>query len=359
MNFTDKNGYYKILDAFKGIAILLVVATHTSQMYELPVFLKRICEFGQMGCQLFLVISGFNLMNSWIKKNISVSKFYINRWLSLAPGYWITILFFFSLNILRSFVGKGMPISSFAKGSLVNLFLLNGFIPKYNNNIVPGGWYVGTTVILYLLFPAIGLFMHKNIEKRNMLKSYVFPGFCALILGCIIGVINYATTNTVFLENNSFLYFSVANQFPCFLCGIILYFRLQDINAKQKRDWKCVLLSIILLIFSFLLFNSTLEIRYYFVPILTSISVALLLEYFMTIKVEGLKVFRLLGKESYGIYLIHSIFSYQLSAIVEQIIGMNNVFVFVPMYILIVIFSLAFGRCINYFANKVKKLKFR
>lgn len=74
MILTDKQ-YYGFIDEVKGIAILMVILVHTSQMYHIPTAIKKLCEFGQMGCQLFLVISGFTLMKSWMRKRLPVKNF--------------------------------------------------------------------------------------------------------------------------------------------------------------------------------------------------------------------------------------------------------------------------------------------
>lgn len=50
-------------------------------------------------------------------------------------------------------------------GIIINVFCLNGLIPQYNNNIVPGGWYIGTLVILYLMFPITYFILKKENAK--------------------------------------------------------------------------------------------------------------------------------------------------------------------------------------------------
>lgn len=335
----------------------MIIAVHTSQVYNLPTPLKLLCAFGQMGTSVFFVISGFALMKSQENKQLSVKKFYINRWLSVAPGYYFSIIFFFLLNLVKMHFGSGMAIVSYVKGTVVNLLLLNGLIPAYNNNIVPGGWFVGTTVLIYLIFPLLNKIMKNNHDKHKIFSSYLLPLICGIVWDLIIGLINYLQTGSLFLKNNSFWYFSVINQLPCFLCGVVLFHRTKDKNHRVNS--KYIILSCVLYVLAFFLFHSSLSIRFYILPFIVTVATSILLEYLLTKDVKGIKFVNILGRESYGIYLIHSVFAYQLSAVVKKLLALNNIIIFVPMYFAIVLISLHAGKCINNMCIKFKTLKYR
>ncbi len=356
---SSKNTRNEILDFFKGIAILLIIAVHMSQVYNLPVPFKKLCEFGQMGTSVFFVASGFCLMKSQDNKHLRVRQFYINRWLSIAPGYYFAVLFFFLWNLAKLHIGTGLGIGFYIKGSIVNLLLLNGLIPAYNNSIVPGGWFVGTTVLIYWIFPLLTFVIKKLIKskKQKLINSYFFPFFSCLILSLITGLINYSQTGMLLLKNNSFLYFSVMNQLPCFLCGVVLFYRVKDKTITV--NYKYIAFACVLYVISFLLFHSSFSIRFYILPYMVALATSVLLEYLLVKNKKGNGIVNTLGKESYGIYLIHSIFAYQLSSVVEKILGLNNFFLFVPMYIVIVLISLFSGKCINKMSAEFRLFKYK
>lgn len=253
--------------------------------------------------------------------------------------------------------GSGMAIVSYVKGTVVNLLLLNGLIPAYNNNIVPGGWFVGTTVLIYLIFPLLNKIMKNNHDKHKIFSSYLLPLICGIVWDLIIGLINYLQTGSLFLKNNSFWYFSVINQLPCFLCGVVLFHRTKDKNHRVNS--KYIILSCVLYVLAFFLFHSSLSIRFYILPFIVTVATSILLEYLLTKDVKGIKFVNILGRESYGIYLIHSVFAYQLSAVVKKLLALNNIIIFVPMYFAIVLISLHAGKCINNMCIKFKTLKYR
>ena len=70
----------------------MVLLVHSTHRFELPVLLDEVCKFGQMGCQIFFVTSAFCISMSYEKRKESIGSFYMRRFVSVAPGYWITIV---------------------------------------------------------------------------------------------------------------------------------------------------------------------------------------------------------------------------------------------------------------------------
>ena len=50
-----------VVDYFKGIAILMVVLVHSEQTFELPEGINYIPRLGQLGCQIFFLLSCFTI----------------------------------------------------------------------------------------------------------------------------------------------------------------------------------------------------------------------------------------------------------------------------------------------------------
>lgn len=50
-----------LVDIFKGFAMIMVVIVHAEQIIALPSGVDCIAKFGQMGCQIFFLMSAFTL----------------------------------------------------------------------------------------------------------------------------------------------------------------------------------------------------------------------------------------------------------------------------------------------------------
>ena len=90
--------------------------------------------------------------------------------MSIAPPYYIAVVFWSLLGYLqyRLQYAGGFGYNGSFREILCNLFLLNGLFSEGNNNIVPGGWYVGALVILYALYPLVKL-QFPCIENQKCL----------------------------------------------------------------------------------------------------------------------------------------------------------------------------------------------
>lgn len=53
---------FPLVDIFKGIAIIMVILVHSAQTFELPKGINYILNFGQMGCQIFFLLSSFTMI---------------------------------------------------------------------------------------------------------------------------------------------------------------------------------------------------------------------------------------------------------------------------------------------------------
>lgn len=86
----------KELDAFRGLAILLVVLFHYTYTFDVSRALGYITFplpvwFGHLGVNLFFIISGFVIYMTLRKLN-SVKAFAISRFSRLYPPYWVSVL---------------------------------------------------------------------------------------------------------------------------------------------------------------------------------------------------------------------------------------------------------------------------
>ena len=205
------------IDFLKGLAILAVLLVHTAQKYHLLPSVKYVCSFGQYGCSMFFVISGYLAYKSLKDRTLD---FYKRRLLSIVPGYWLTIAFF----MLFTFVWASLGLSpqyrqcrSF-NGIAANALLLHGFLPFCMNTVVPGGWYIGTLVVLYALTPLL----KQSLKNKKPIVWGLFLVSLVLVNIVFQFTITKMLKMTELSGNNHFLYFFFLNQLPCYLIGLYI-----------------------------------------------------------------------------------------------------------------------------------------
>lgn len=324
------NQKLKSPDIIKGIAILMIIIVHNRHFIMLDMSgYRQLINFGQMGCQLFFFVSGFSLCYSWehmtasnpAKHFIPASLHFISRrYLRLIPGFLIILAVNWILNILLinhlEFLGFLMNREPLA--IITNVLFWHGLFPPYNNNVFPGGWYIGTAFLLYIIFPPL----FCAFKKLNRL-----PAVCMAAIPLLLLVFNYyllrhisvASGYEFYPYNNSFLYFFFTNHLPCFSLGTLLYF-----YEKKGFSAKCPLLVSIPLFIAAAYWSIHLYLlpeknfMYTYIPTIVGLAVywlAVTLIHIEKKRLSASKEFaktclsRFLvscGRHSYGMYLMHS-----------------------------------------------------
>lgn len=239
----------KSMNILKGIGIIMIIIVHNRHfiMKDLSGY-RQLMNYGQMGCQLFFLVSGMTLCYSWfhlLENNqgqsalICCLKFTLRRYLRLAPGFFLVMAANFLLNVLLMDVlgySPGFIMNRDPKAVLANILFLHGLFPDYINSVFPGGWYIGTTFLLYLLFPILAALF----QRLYTLNHYLVLPLPVIFLGLNIMLVRYlviASGGNMYPYNNSFLYYLFTNQLPCFSLGILLYF--QEADLKKYFMKKC------------------------------------------------------------------------------------------------------------------------
>ncbi len=281
-------------------------------------------RFGQMGCQIFFVLSSFGLCYSYSRKQLRFVPFMKKRISKLLIGYYGAIILHAIYRVLLASVqGKDIISSLNIPGIVVNLLFLNGFIPVngINNTIVRGGWYVGTTVILYALFPLLyKLYFTERNEFWRKHRVVIFP----LTILCVtsLAVIIAGFVHPAFIcSNNSFVYFSFVNQLTPFALGLVLF----DIKDWLSVNKNVLLFSLISLFLSIILFFGNFRYSFVFCPSFVAASFLLLFTWVsanknICNKIESrsngvVRTILAFGKNSFSIYLTHSFIVYEFSVV--------------------------------------------
>lgn len=300
---------------FKGVAIILVILVHSHQKFALSYNAALIPRFGQMGCQIFFLLSSFGLCYSFSKNKISFIKFMQKRLSKIYLGFYFAIFAHLVMRILENgFNAKSVNIL----GIIINALFLNGLIPnaETNNLIVRGGWFIGTIVVLYALFPLL-FKLYNKINKS--VRIILFPIITFMVCYFIISILEKVDPFYI-CSNNSFMYFSFINQLSPFVLGIVLYDVFENVGTNKIKS--SLILSVIFLIITIHLFYKRYSFSFKICGFTMALSVMFLFIFcykhnavFNAInnnKNIVLKVISSFGKISFQIYLLHSFVVYNL-----------------------------------------------
>ncbi|TFV42449.1 acyltransferase [Bradyrhizobium frederickii] len=218
------------LDLLRGLAIAGVMAIHVSQAFPSnirPVDFDFMC--GWTGVNVFYLVSAMTMCLMWTQRSGETHptrKFYIRRFLRIAPLFWLAIPIYLAIN--------GTGPNDNAPGGIgpVQVILtatfLHGFWPDSVNSVVPGDWSIAAEMTFYLVFPllitAFGSRRHLYLALAIVLhlvnvclfKPWAFALFSAY----------YGPGHEGFVWTT--LHLSFLNQLPVFLIGCALYFSLRD-----------------------------------------------------------------------------------------------------------------------------------
>lgn len=339
----------KMVSCLRGIAIIMVVLVHLSDTLFPDGPAKTVFSFGQMGCQIFFLLSCYCLCFSWEKGLPAAFPFYRKRFLALAPGYWLAILIsliFFA--IARSCFFMETKLLAIAQ----NVLLLHGLTLDWSvmNSVVHGGWFIGTLMVFYLLFPLMyRIYFNENCWWKKY-RIVLFPVILTLVSSSLM-VISGLGSGT-FCENNSVKYFSFINQLPSFFLGFSLY----DAVRNDRRPG--LLVPVLFLFVAVFLFFAKTKVSFILCPTVMSCAVALF--FLWTTKKEVRlgnlpgKVLCVLGDSSYSIFLSH-FWAVSLGALLIMKGCPVPVSCFVAL-ILIALFAFLFDRGVNRLSGLIRRI---
>jgi peptidoglycan/LPS O-acetylase OafA/YrhL len=309
----------KYVDSIRGIAILMVILVHSAQEFTFftDTIISKLCEYGQMGVQLFFVASAYTLCLSFKNRNHEskfLIKYGIRRFFRIAPAYYIGILIYFLIAILKDKSGIShtfLPNYSIA-AVLTNILFLHGLFPFANNNIVPGGWSIGTEMLFYVVFPSL-YFLSRKLTNSSITKGLLF--LVATFLICQSFFIFLNTLTGEFVENNNFWYYLLLNQLPVFALGIF-YFHYESHKLFQKSVISDILLfGMFTGISATLWFGFNKDYLFTLIPFISGLSFIFLLQIFKKCEKLNSRLIINIGKVSFSMYLIHFVFAYELKKV--------------------------------------------
>lgn len=202
------------LDSCRGVAILMVIAFHVSLTYRPAPWVERLTAIGNLGVQLFFLVSAVTMCLMWDQRREESQrtlKFYIRRFLRIAPLFWFGIVFY-TLAWHVSPDGGGLQGVTWFQVVMTSVFL-HTFFPSATNSVVPGGWSIGIEMGFYVVFPLLAL-VPKNRLLLFSFATYVILGLLATAVAERLGSGDSYTI---------FLYYSFLTQLPIFPIGMFVY----------------------------------------------------------------------------------------------------------------------------------------
>jgi peptidoglycan/LPS O-acetylase OafA/YrhL len=295
---------YPWIDVLRGVAILGVIAHHAS-LYEpgLGPVVRFFGGFGKMGVQLFFVASAITLCLSVAQRaeRHPVLSFYIRRYFRIAPLYYLGIIFYAIYSIPFNYLhGYGLHADSAYNlpNISANAFFVHGFYAPANNTVVPGGWSIATEMSFYACFPLL-FASSERLGKWRLAAAGLIIAFCGVVELAIGNLTGHWPWNT------DFEYYSLLNQMPVFLIGILAYYRLK---STPTRMLPAAITGILALLVTFGLWQSESHMAYFFIPILCACAFSALALVLSQLRIRYPHLLIAIGKRSYSIYVLHVAF---------------------------------------------------
>lgn len=271
----------KWIDQAKGLAILMVVAVHVSQVLSLSPMVKMIASFGAMGVQLFFVLSAYCLCMTNSEAVWSLDYF-VRKYRRLLPWYLFGIVLYFCYWWTRG------DVSSYTiPDVLLNVGLVNGIVPSAQNAIVPGGWSISCIALFVFFFP--------GFRRMNEIGLLSFSA-----VGIAVSVVGYYCLGWT----RFFAYCCPANQLCAFVAGVVFWrYRHRLLLASDRC---CLFVGGLCFIGAVLAVSLDRVNAIFYRQVLMSISFICGLVVLQHHPVESVgKPLEFLGKHSYEIFITH------------------------------------------------------
>ncbi|MGA7221103.1 MAG: acyltransferase, partial [Candidatus Sulfotelmatobacter sp.] len=175
----ETNNRNQMLDALRGIAILLVLGRHTlvSELWN---------KVGWCGVDLFFVLSGFLISGLLFQEykrygNIRLKTFWLRRGMKIYPAFYICTLAQTAVYVLMFGKYPGLP-------SPTHLFLIDAtFLSSYFQGMSGHAWSLAIEEHFYFLLPVFLLVLVKlRPKKENPFASIPFAFLVIAIVSLLL-----------------------------------------------------------------------------------------------------------------------------------------------------------------------------
>jgi len=306
------------IDALRGVAILLVMLVHTAQSIpDLPRWFAKMTKYGQLGVQLFFVLSAITLSISARQHADDPNRlknYFLRRFFRIAPLYYVGILWYWAFYSapLSLRAGTWVNAPSYTPLNLLaNFLFVHGFYPPAHNYIVPGGWSIGTEMAFYACFPLLFLLFQKM--SRLEMPRFALT-FFSLAVSYYLLEYGYTVWAGAPVQKNNFMYYNLLNQLPVFALGIFAYFLITEHRFADLPLWAHVFAFLFWLWLSYLLWTIDLPFAnsFMFLPFTIGAAFVFLYNIFSALPILSFGILQAIGRVSYSMYIFHFIFAWNL-----------------------------------------------
>jgi len=312
LSIADKADYCSYIDGWRGIAILLVVAVHTSQLFGNSnhgnfIFdcSGKLFNSGARGVQLFYILSAFTLFNSSyrrFKRDLHPKRnFYLRRAFRILPLWLIVSAVFTYLDNKPLLVGASSAT-----------FLFGFFRFDESFEVVPGGWSLFVEETFYLMLPVI-------FGKITTLRKAANYSIALIVLAVV-----WSASPLLGLpvpETNYFIFLAPPNHWYIFGIGIMLYY-MGSLDWLRGRisscTWSWDLAAFCLMPIVMTRYLSAIAAMFAFCIYVSSVEGTLLN------KITNNSLLRRFGVYCYSIYLLHFLILRFTAPQIQSLIKMMN-----------------------------------
>jgi peptidoglycan/LPS O-acetylase OafA/YrhL len=174
-------GRFLLIDALRGLAALAVVLFHAREgrhidalAAAMPGFLRAIVGHGDLGVQVFFVLSGFVIAHSMSRHQVTVGyvgRFMLRRSIRLDPPYWgsMALAVLFGLLSARFVAGKSYPLPG-ARDLLVHVFYGQDLLGVRPLNTIY--WTLCLEIQFYLVFSLLMLVAARLRGRLSLERAF-------------------------------------------------------------------------------------------------------------------------------------------------------------------------------------------
>lgn len=161
----------ELLESLRGIAALLIVTFHATELFSLKFdqpFLHSFFKFGDSGVDFFFVLSGFFLALSshkYIGHPNKVKDFLLKRCIRLYPFYWLVSISVIPVYFWAPALGKGYETNL---DVILKSLLL---IPQEHAPILSVAWFLSHLIFFYGIFACVILW--PKVASKFILSGLV------------------------------------------------------------------------------------------------------------------------------------------------------------------------------------------
>lgn len=365
-----RKGKVEEIQFLKGIAIIMVVLVHSPQKISgINYGLNQILRLGRWGCQLFFLISGFLFVLSTDKQEeFNLISYYKKRICAIIPAWYIALLSYRLMFWIICDIYKYdffYDLKNDISGIICNALMLHGVSQKSYNNIVPGGWYIGTQWLIYLIAPLLWKIYKKCDTKK--INKLIIPFVYAVISGGIQVILAFLFKDLSRLKIGSLWNYSIFTQLPCFLLGMLLAEELKKKKFETRNLMELVARGGAFFTVATLLyfFSSRIVVFSVIVPVIYAygffyfclVVFRIFRKYKKNCIVKGITKY---GEVSYAAYYMNFIWTMMFPWFLDEIAGLKiygngwYIFLLVPMMLGTYFTSQLYSKFLNVISKKLK-----